>query len=664
MNRSDNRRRLAAAAVAAVLALTACGGDDVEELSGVFVDSPVSGLDVTGSAGPARSTDANGRFTYAAGETLSFAIGNLALGSAAGGGVLTPLSVTAGAASAADVRVNNKLILLQTLDADGDLNNGIQITAAIRAVVSPRAAAIDFNQPTAAFRTSLAPLLAALNDAAVFSDLDPRPRSARTAAAALEHFGRSMAPRNVVATTGGSLSGFEANATTWQYFGIPYARPPVGELRWRPPQPPVAWTGVRQATGWSDQSAQNPTFETLGEGGMSEDSLYLNVTAPKNASKAPVMVWFHGGAFAILTGNSKQYNNPEGVTTKGVVLVTVNHRLGPFGYMAHPLLSAESGHGGSGNYGQMDLVMALQWVKDNIARFGGDPANVTLFGQSGGGGKTYGLLNSPQAAGLFHKAVVQSGANPIATTGTAAASLAAGEAIGTAMFTRLNVTTLAAARALPWTAFVQADLDAGIPREIYRPNVDYAHLPKTYGQNMTDGMPSDVPLMVGATSGDYPSLRAALPVFMAQRAPTYKSPQFVYRFSRVPDGWAAMNLASGHGGEVPYLFNYPLGLASNYGLGLVLTAANTKPPIGDLNGNGVTGTAGDVADVYASMGWGAGDVATVDAVMSMWTQFAKTGNPSTPAFTWPAYTLANDTYAEIGPTASPSVRTGLATAFP
>ena len=284
MNRSDNRRRLAATAVAAVLALTACGGDDVDEaLSGIFVDSPVSGLDVTGSIGPARSTDANGRFTYAAGETLSFAIGNLALGSAAGGGVLTPLSVTAGAASAADVRVNNKLILLQTLDADGDLNNGIQITAAIRAVVSQRAASIDFNQPTAAFRTSLAPLLAALGDAAVFSDLDPRPRSARTAVAALEHFGRSMAPRNVVTTTGGQLSGFEANAGTWQYLGIPYARPPVGALRWRPPQPPVAWAGVRQATGWSDQSAQNPTFEPIGEGGMSEDSLYLNVTAPKNA---------------------------------------------------------------------------------------------------------------------------------------------------------------------------------------------------------------------------------------------------------------------------------------------------------------------------------------------------------------------------------------------
>ncbi|MBU0892648.1 MAG: carboxylesterase family protein, partial [Gammaproteobacteria bacterium] len=378
----------------------------------------------------------------------------------------------------------------------------------------------------------------------------------------------------------------------------------------------------------------------------------------------PVMVWFHGGAFAILSGNTKQYNNPDGVVTKGVVLVTVNHRLGPFGYMAHPLLTAESGYGGSGNYGQMDLVMALQWVKKNIAQFGGDPANVTLFGQSGGGGKTYSLMNSPQAAGLFHKAIVQSGASEIPTTGTVATSLAGNEAVGTAMFKRLGVETLAQARALPWTAFAQADLDAGIPREIYRPNADSYYLPKTYQQNVADGMPSDVPLMVGVTSGDYPSLRGALPTFMAQRTPTYRANQFVYKFSRVPDGWAAMGLLSAHGGEVPYLFNYPLGMVSNYNLNLVLTPQGTKPPIGDLNGNGVTGTAGDVADVYASMQWGAGDISTVDTVMTTWTQFAKTGNPSTPALIWPAYTLANDTYVEFGPTSTATVRTGLGTAFP
>lgn len=634
------------------------------KLSGTFAGGPVSGLDYSGSVTGASKTDSEGQYRYVAGEMLSFSIGDLALGSAQAAGALSPLTISAAAASASEARVSNKLVLLQTIDADGDLNNGIQITDGVRAVVSANAGAINFDQTTTAFRTSLTPLLTAFNSANVLSDLDPRPRTAVPAVAALAHFTRSTGARHAVATTSGQLSGFEANATTWQFLGIPYAKPPVGELRWRPPQAPAAWTGVRNAVSFNNQSAQNPTMEPIGEGGMSEDSLYLNVTAPKNAAKLPVMVWFHGGAFAILSGNTKQYNNPEGVTTKGVVLVTVNHRLGPFGYMAHPLLTAESNYGGSGNYGQMDLVMALDWVKKNIEQFGGDPANVTLFGQSGGGGKTFSLLNSPLATGLFHKAIVQSGASEIDTTGTAASSLANNEAIGSAMFNRLNVKTLAQARALPWTAFVQADLDARIPREIYRPNVDSYYLTKTYHQNVVGGMASDVPLMVGVTSGDYASLRGALPVFMTQRTPTYRSNQFVYKFSRVPDGWSEMGLLSGHGGEVPYLFNYIGGMVSNYTLGLVLTPAGTTPPIADLNGNGVSGSAGDSADVIASMKWGAGDVSTVDTVMTTWAQFAKTGDPSTPALTWPAYTLSNDTYVEFGPTPTTTVRTGLASAFP
>jgi len=648
------------------MTLNACGSGDDEPtpatLSGTFVDSPVAGLNVVGSTTAAGTTDASGRFSYKAGETLTFSIGSLALGSAAGASVLTPLSITTGAAAASDQRVHNKLILLQTLDADGDLNNGIQITEAIRSTVSANAGAINFDQTTAAFRTSLAPLLTALNTANVFSDLDPRPRTARPATAALEHFARSTSPRHVVATTAGQLSGFEANANTWQFLGIPYACPPVGELRWRAPQAAQPWAGVRDAVSWSNQAAQTFALEAIGEGGMSEDSLYLNVTAPKNAANLPVMVWFHGGAFAILTGNSKQYNNPESLTTQGVVLVTVNHRLGPFGYLSHPLLTAESGYSGSGNYGQMDLVMALQWVRDNIAAFGGNPGNVTLFGQSGGGGKTYSLMNSPQATGLFHKAIVQSGASPIPSTGTPASSLAANEAIGSALFNRLAVTTLAQARALPWTAIIQSDLDAGIPREIYRPNVDYHYLPKTYAQNVADGMPSDVPLMVGVTSGDYSTLRAALPIFMTQRTPTYQSNQFVYKFSRVPDGWAAMGLLSGHGGELPYLFNSTGGMVSNYSLNLVLLPNGAKPPIGDLNGNGITGTAGDAADVFTSMQWGADDVTIVNTTMTMWTNFAKTGNPSLAGQAWPAYTMANDTFMEIGPTPTATVRTGLAAA--
>ena len=635
---------------------------DPGTLTGTFVDSAVSGLDYQGSRTASGSTDEDGQFNYTQGETISFSIGALELGAAEGAEILTPLSITDGASSVQDQRVNNKLILLQTLDADGDLNNGIQLTSAISAEVSLHAPDIDFDQPTADFRTSLQPLVTALEDAGAFSDTDPRPRAITSAADALAHFQRATSPRVTVNTTGGELRGFEATEDTWQFLGIPYAAPPLGELRWREPEPPEPWSGVRDAVAWADQSAQDMALEGINEGGMSEDSLYLNVTAPKDADGLPVMVWFHGGSFAILSANSRQYNNPDSLTSNGVVLVTVNHRLGPFGYIAHPLLTAESEYGGSGNYGQMDLVMALKWVRDNIAEFGGDPGNVTIFGQSGGGGKTFSLMNSPQAVGLFHKAIVQSGASPLDTTGEPGDSLAVSEAIGSALFDRAGVTSLEEARALPWTAFVQADMAHNIPRQTYRPNVDYYYQPKTYHQNVLDGMPSDVPLMAGVTSGDYPDLRAALPVWLEQRSDFYQSDQYIYRFSRVPDGWADMGLQSCHGCELPYLFNHPEGMVQNFQLGLVTTPEGSRPQIGDLNGNGITGSQGDTADVYASMEWGSKDAAVVQQMMLMWSNFAKTGNPSTNDLEWPAYTLSNDTFVEIGPETETTIETGLADA--
>ena len=632
-------------------------------LTGTFVDSAVSGLDYQGSETAAGLTDQLGQFTYRQGETVTFNIGDLLLGSATGAEQMTPLSITSDAVSAQDRRVSNKLILLQTLDADGDLNNGIQITDTIREEVSLNADLIAFDQPPADFRSSLTDMIQALEEADAFSDADPRPRRVAATADALAHFERSTSPRVEVNTTGGVLRGFEADATTWQFLGVPYARPPVGSLRWRPPQKPQPWEGVREAVGWADQSAQDPTLQAVNKGGMSEDSLYLNITAPKEAEGLPVMVWFHGGSFAILSANSSQYNNPDSLTKKGVVLVTVNHRLGPFGYIAHPLLTAESGYGGSGNYGQMDLVMALEWVRDNIAAFGGDPGNVTIFGQSGGGGKTYSLMNSPQAVGLFHKAIVQSGVAPLDPVSGPEKSLAESEAIGQALFERTGVSTLEEARALPWTAFTQADLDNDIPRQTYRPNADNYYQPKTYYQNVVDGMPSDVPLMSGVTEGDYDTLRAALPIWLSQRSDEYQSDQYVYKFSRVPDGWRDLGLLSCHGCELPYLFNYPAGLVQNFQLGLVLTPEGTRPQIGDLNGNGVTGTQGDPADVFASMEWGPTDETVVDLTMTMWSNFAKTGNPSTTDFTWPEYSIANDTFVEIGPDQDATVETGLADAI-
>jgi para-nitrobenzyl esterase len=651
-------------ALAPLLSLGGClggGGDsDDDALSGAFVDSPVAGLDYQGPSSGSARTDAAGRFSYFPGETLSFAIGDLALGQATGSAQLTPLSIVTGAENAQDPRVSNMLVLLQSLDADGDLNNGIQITQQIREEVSFSADLLDLDQSAADFRTQLTTVLATLETAGAFNDTDPRARTAVSTADALAHFSRSTSERVVVTTDSGDVRGFAATEDIWQFLGVPYAKPPLGELRWTPPQPLEPWDGVREAVSWADQSAQDTALEGVNEGGMSEDSLYLNITAPKDAENLPVMVWFHGGSFAILSANSPQYNNPNGLTEKGVVLVTVNHRLGPFGYIGHPLLTAESGYGGSGNYGQMDLVMALEWVRDNIEAFGGDAGNVTIFGQSGGGGKAYSLMNSPQATGLFHKAIVQSGVAPLDTTSGPEVSLAESEAIGAALFERAGVSTLEQARALPWNELVKADQDNNIPRQTYRPNSDNYYQPNTYYQNVVNGMPSDVPLMAGVTSGDYTTLRAALPIWLTQRSAQYQSEQFIYKFSRVPPGWSELGLASCHGCELPYLFNYPAGMVQNYLLGLVLTPEGTRPAIGDLNGNGVTGAQGDPADVFASMRYGATDVAVAENTMTMWTNFAKTGDPSTDSLTWPSFTLDNDTFAEIGPGSDITVETGLA----
>jgi para-nitrobenzyl esterase len=627
--------------------------DNQARLTGVFAGGPVVGLDYRGSVTGARKTDAQGRYHYAAGETLSFSIGELPLGAAPAADALSPLSI-GGATSSADPRATNRLVLLQTLDADGDLNNGIQVTGAIRDIVSRHAAAIDFTQAATAFRASLAPLLAALDAAGAFTDLDPRPRSARSAVAAQEHYTRATAARNLVITTGGTLRGFESSATTWQYLGIPYAQPPVGALRWRAPQAPQPWSGVREAVAWADQAAQVQALERFGEGGMSEDSLYLNVTAPKLASKLPVMVWFHGGGFTSLTSNTKPFNNPNALVSKGVVQVSVNHRLGALGYIAHPALSAESGHGGSGNYGQMDLVMALQWVKANIAAFGGDPDNVTVFGESGGGRKVLSLMASPSAAGLFHKAISQSG-TLIPDTRT----LASAEAVGLALQKRLGAASLEEMRSRPWTEVVAA-ASVLVPYT----NIDNGYLPYSERVSFESRRHNDVPFMIVVNTNDTPdpieTVKNVFPWMTAHSA----SRHYAALFSQVPGGWRARGVKTYHAGELAYVFNAPESVVTHYLLDLVIDpATGGKLAIGDLNGNGVSGSAGDAQDILASAGFDSADAKAIENSMAIWTQFAKTGNPSVAGLVdWPAYTPANDRFVELG--AAPVVRTGLSSVFP
>lgn len=643
-------------ALLSAIVLAGCGGGKEatpEYSTGVFIDSAVSGLNYRSAHGPSGITSASGQFTYIPTDVVTFSIGDLVLGTGTVGAQMTPLSLTPGALSAEDEPVNNKLILLQTLDADGNLNNGIQITDAIRAIVSDQAASINFEQTTTAFRTSLAGLMTALNDAGVFSDTDPRLRTVRSAAAAREHFTRATSVRHTVTTTYGAVRGYEADATTWQFLGIPYAKPPVGDLRWKPPQALDAWTGVRDAVAWADQAAQNPLLERFGEGGMSEDCLYLNVTMPKNASNLPVMVWFHGGGFTALTSNTKPFNNPLGPASKGVVQVSVNHRLGPFGYIAHPLLSEESGYNGSGNYGQMDLIAALTWVKNNIANFGGDPNNVTIFGESGGGRKVLSLMASPQAAGLFHQAISQSG-----TLYPDTRSLASAHAIGEQLQTNLGAANLAEMRAKSWTQVITASA-ALTPYT----NVDNSYLPYTERVAFETGEQNDVPFLIVVNTNDTIDPINTIKNVFPWMTRYSTAAHYACLFTRMPAGWKAIGLPTYHGGELTYVFNYPESVIAHFQLSLVIDpGTGARLVIGDLNGNGVTAEAGDTADILLSAGWSAEDDAVADMTMTVWTNFAKTGNPSITGFDWPAYTEANDTYVELGETLT--VKTKLSEVFP
>jgi para-nitrobenzyl esterase len=224
---------------------------------------------------------------------------------------------------------------------------------------------------------------------------------------------------DLVKTTDGQLSGVTLSSGVYAFKGIPYAAPPVGSLRWKEPQPPERWKGVRKADTFGNVCVQpsaakrvpnNVAVDLPDSPKPSEDCLYLNVwTSAKGANaRLPVMFWIYGGAYTEGAGSSP-HNDGEALARKGVVLVTCNYRLGPFGFFSHPELTKESGRNASGNQALMDTIAALRWVRSNIAAFGGDPNNVTIFGQSAGAAMIGGLVGSPVATGLFHRAIAESG---------------------------------------------------------------------------------------------------------------------------------------------------------------------------------------------------------------------------------------------------------------
>jgi len=280
------------------------------------------------------------------------------------------------------------------------------------------------------------------------------------------------------------------------FLGLPYAAPPVGELRLKAPQAPSAWKGLRDATKFGARCEQWHIWNDylFLDSGPSEDCLYLNVYAPasaKQTSKLPVMVWIHGGGFAAGAGSEPRYTN-SGLVSKGVVLVTINYRLGVFGFLASADLTRE-GQGHAGNYGLLDMAAALRWVQANIAKFGGDPGNVTIFGESAGSFSVNALMVAPEARGLFQKAIGESGAffgNVIAMSPVAERAQR-----DQAWVDSLGVKNLAELRALPPDKVI--DAASKKPVTWFSPVVDGQFLTESIPESYAAGRQAHVPAIIG-----------------------------------------------------------------------------------------------------------------------------------------------------------------------
>jgi len=427
------------------------------------------------------------------------------------------------------------------------------------------------------------------------------------------------------------------------YRGIPYAAPPVGELRWKPPQPAKPWDGVRGCGEYSIQPAQYPDLNNpvwVQQLPTSEDCLYLNVTTPakKAAEKLPVMVWIHGGILRYGTGNWSLYNGP-GLPQHGVVLVTVNGRLGITGLLAHPLLSKESPNGVSGNYLHLDLIAALKWVKQNIAAFGGDPDNVTIFGESGGGAKVSSLVASPVAKGLFRGAICESG------SAGQAPPLKDIEALGEKLFARLGVDKardpLAAARAVSWEKLMAAEqaLNVELGKQYvfggcWTLAMDGWFMPDTPANIFKEGKQNTVNLITLCNLGEltgpgYVHMPQVIPAYvnMLSTAGKVNAKGYAGLFDQMPSNWRKEGGVATHAMEMHYVFGAMDDMEAWDLLFFLYASGGAKthtPVITDADRN------------------------VSEAVMKMWAQFAKTGNPSVRGLIeWPPYDPSTDKYLRI-----------------
>jgi len=480
--------------------------------------------------------------------------------------------------------------------------------------------------------------------------------------------GLTSAASDTIRVEGGLISGVLADGVR-SYKGIPFAAPPTGELRWKAPQPVVAWTGVRECNDFAPECPQAPypagSMYASAPQKQSEDCLYLNIwTAAKASEKRPVMVWIHGGALTRGSGANRVYDGTA-LAKKGVVLVTLNYRLGPLGYLAHPELTAESPHHSSGNYGVLDQIAALKWVQKNIAAFGGDTSRVTIFGESAGSWSVNVLVASPLAKGLFHRAIGESGAtfNRASFLKEDKAGMTSAEKVGVAFAKAAKADSIKALRALPAEKIIEFFNNDSEGRKFRtQPNVDGWVLPDEIRNIFAERKHNDVPTLIGSNANEMTTLTTPAMVpktledFRKRVATQYgemvkefdvaypaksdadvagafldslrdttftlgmrtwarmtikgRSKAYLYFFSRVPPNPNSKYLGAYHAAEIAYVFNN-------------LNKANTALQETDFK--------------------------LAEQMSNYWVNFATTGDPNGKGLTkWTAYNLEQEPYMDFG----------------
>lgn len=459
-------------------------------------------------------------------------------------------------------------------------------------------------------------------------------------------------------TAQGTLEGtVSADGKVRSFKGIPYAAPPVGDLRWQPPQTAQPWSGVRLAHDFPPRAMQVHVWDDMifRDDGPSEDCLYLNVWMPSEpkTAKLPVMFWIHGGGF-FAGSTSEGRQDGSNLAQEGVVVVSLTYRMGVFGFMAHPELAAESPVGAAGNYGLLDMVAALQWVRDNIADFGGDPDNVTIFGESAGSMAVSSLMASPAAKGLFHRAIGQSGS----ALGGDMPTLAEASHAGQKFAAEIGAPTLSELRALS----AQELLEKSFAWGRFRPNVDGLFLTATPALVFSRGEQAQVPLLAGWNLDE-----GGAGALTGRAEPTLKNVQLAARerfgifAERFLSAYSATNdteaerVARDYGGDrfigfgtwnwleqhnatsdqptYRYMFDRMVPLNRD------LAGPNEKPRASH---------SWDIEYVFnvltsKNAAWEDADFALADRMAAYWANFATTGNPNGDGLpAWPQYSATND----------------------